>query len=340
MKKQIGYSVVLLLCLFLTGEAYGQNMLSGSSAGSGMISWPHSTQAGHKALLPMPESADIPLSYYDPSLATHPWLAASNWGIIDIIAFTERITLPSDSGFLDSVRIVFDAIAGDSVSVGLDPDTVIATPVGIYHLDATVFSPTSNDFATAVIYPSKSGSSDTTVTVAFPHVPVPRNFHIVLVPSSSSVAFTSSYSVRGDSEVTHLRTTDNCHSTFIGINPSTDQSESGVIDSNLTPAGFTSPIYSELYITAFVSSQSSGVSGSSAARSISIFPDPASTFINIQGIDGPSTVELLDLLGRPVLSAQIDGEGKLDINRIQVGRYEAVIHTTNGLITMPLLIQR
>jgi hypothetical protein len=339
MKKQVWSSVFLGAYILIAWNAYGQGSATGGVEAPSAFGWP-----GHfKSLQGNPrfsaEAADLSISYYVPSAPTYSWLAPANWGAVAIVGFTERITLPSDSGFVDSVRIVFSAISGDSVGVVLDPDTILQTPVGLYHLDATIFNTSLNAFAQTTIYPSQLNGSNT-VTVRFPHVQVPQNFHIGLVPSVSTSGFTSSYSILADTEVTRVRTTDNCHSTFIAVVESTGQAESGVVDSDLTPAGYPSPLYSNFYITAFVSSASSSVASNKSAASISVFPNPSSSFIQIQGVAEGSDIQLLDVLGRSVLSAQINGNDKLDVSKLQPGRYEAVLHSSKGVSTTPVIIQR
>ncbi len=88
---------------------------------------------------------------------------------------------------------MFDQISEDSVAVVLDPDTILLTPAGFDHLDATVFNTSLSSLGTAVIYPSWLNGSDT-VTVVFPHVQVPQNFQVGLVPSKLTSGFTASYS--------------------------------------------------------------------------------------------------------------------------------------------------
>ncbi len=330
--------IFLIVCVFVCGNAYGQEATIGSAMASSAFGWRnHSINPRGNAHFAA-EAADLSISYYDPSAPIYGWAAPTNVGSFDIIGFTERITLPSDSGYIDSVTIVFDQISGDSVAIVLDPDTILLTPAGFDHLDATVFNTSLNSFGTAVIYPSQLSGSDT-VTVVFPHIQVPQNFQVGLVPSVYTSGFTASYSIQGDTEATRVRTTDNCRSTFIGINTSTDHYESGVIDSNFMPVGYPSPLYSNLYITAFVSNLSSSVASNNASSVISVFPNPASTFLQIQGVIGTSNVELLDLLGRTVLSSEINGSDKLDVSQLQPGRYEAIIHSANGITSAPVLIQ-
>ncbi|HET6401043.1 MAG TPA: T9SS type A sorting domain-containing protein [Candidatus Kapabacteria bacterium] len=329
----------LLLSLSIAFQAaHGQGVVNGGAIGGSALPF-------LRHVTPMPEapfstlSSDVAISYFDPATPTHSWLIPSIWGSAEMIGLTQRITLSADSGYADSVRIVFDAISGDSVQVALDPDTVLFySPLGeYYHLDATIFNTALNSFGDAVIYPSKLSSD--TVTVSFPHIAVPTNFHVELLPSfSQQGSVTASFAVRGDSEATRARTVDNAHSTYLIV--SGNSALSGVLDSNITPPPDTVPIFSNLYVTAYVSNAPSRVALWNASSNVSIFPNPASSSIQIQSAEAISRVELLDLLGRTVLSQKLSGRGMLDVSRLEPGRYEAILHTAGGVVARPVMITR
>jgi|GEM_PF-6812387 len=330
--------VFLFLSLSIAFQAArGQGVINGGSIGANASLFFHPA-------MPAPEipfstlSNDVAINYFEPSTPTHSWLIPSFWGSAVMVGLTQRVTIPTDSGFVDSVRIVFDAISGDSVAVLLDPDTILFyDPLGEYfHLDATVFNTTLNPFGIGVIYPSLLSSD--TVTVPFPHVLVPMNFHVTLIPSKTQQGgFTASFAIRGDSEATRVRTVDNAHSTYVLV--SGNRLLTGVIDSNITPPTDTVPMYSNLYITAYISNAPSGVTSNETSSAISIFPNPTSSSIQIQSCEVISHVELLDLLGRTVLSQKLDGSGAIDVSQLEPGRYEAVAHSPRGVLTAPVLIQ-
>ena len=331
------YSLALLISGLISQAAFGQSIAVRGAAISEM-GWPHKLLSRDVSVPFAPLSSDVAISYFDPAAPTHSWLAPSNWGFV-LIGFTERITLASDSGYVDSVRIVFDSISGDSVAVVLDPDTVVQTQDGRYfHFDATVFNTSLNPYADAEIYPSQLGGHDT-VTIPFDHAWVPKDFHVTLIPSFSQLGPTSAYSIRGDSEAPRLRDADNCHSTFIGIVG--QNYYTGVLDSSLVPNGDNAPIFSNLYITAYTSSAPAAVTRLASTNRISIFPDPASTFLNVQDNGaGANSIDILDLLGRTVLTARIDHGAPIDISRLEPGRYEAIVHCTNATLPEPIVISR
>jgi hypothetical protein len=361
-------SIAMVVCLILPGAILAQTAITPVG---GML---HSSLVGTQIWMeqPVPDrftqpllengllQIDSSLQYFEPSAPRHAWPIEGNWGSFVMFGLGERITLSSDSGYLDSVTFLFNGVA-DTVHVLLVSDTLFPTTAGTFHL-MNGFDQSAAIYGSAIIVPKNNGT-DSTITVQFPHVLVPKEFHVLVAPSINSVTVPQ-FNLISDSEATRTRTVDNSRSNFIGIVTSSRQLFVALVDSTLVPAGDLLPLFSNLYITAYVSENPAGATNETqyiglipaleeslssgvtedplSSQNISVFPNPASTTIqlSIPNSVGSVQVEIIDLLGRPVLSAQIDGEGKLDINRIQAGRYEAVIHTTNGLITMPLLIQR
>ncbi|MHB8392669.1 MAG: T9SS type A sorting domain-containing protein [Acidobacteriaceae bacterium] len=199
------------------------------------------------------------------------------------------------------------------------------------------------------------------MTVRFPHVRVPKEFHVLVAPSFSSVNFPQ-FVLEGDSEATRVRTPENSRSGFFGV-LSNRQSIVAVLDSTLLPSGDLAPLFSNLYITAYVSEDPAGAvdetqdiglipaleapldgitSAAHSLRPVTVFPNPARTILRVAGIPagGPATVELLDLLGRTALPAQKLENGRLDVSRLEPGRYEAVVHTSDGIVMAPVIVQR
>ncbi|MFI5202136.1 MAG: T9SS type A sorting domain-containing protein [Candidatus Kapaibacterium sp.] len=163
----------------------------------------------------------------------------------------------------------------------------------------------------------------------------------------------------GDSEATRARTAKNSRSGFVTIVILNSSIRCAILDSILIP-GDTSVIFSNLYITTYASEDPTGGTNetrdigltaaleehlSSAVRSaalpepIRLYPNPAASSIHIEAGERISRVELLDLLGRTVLSQTLDGNGSLDVSRLEPGRYEAVVHTASGIVTEPVIVQ-
>jgi hypothetical protein len=68
---------------------------------------------------------------------------------------------------------------------------------------------------------------------------------------------------------------------------------------------------------------------------ISIYPNPASTTLNVRGInDVKAAILIEDLLGREVLRVESNSESSiLDIQNIPAGIYECIITSASGVRT-------
>ncbi|MDP4199611.1 MAG: T9SS type A sorting domain-containing protein [Bacteroidota bacterium] len=337
---------ILLLasvCWILSDVAVAQTIDQSAAAigqGSALHGWRQQNSGGRFQHGDRALAADEPYSYFDSKTPSHSWDIPSLWGSSIMIAVSQRITLNSNAGFVDSIRIDFSALAGDSIAVLLDPDTVIDGPFGPEHLDETVFDNTLNPYYVAVIYPSKTSGSGW-ISVPIPHVAVPQNFHVTVVPNplSNGAGFSSSYSILGDSEATRARTLENTQSTYIIA--ANGLGYTGVIDSNVTPPGDILPIYSNLYVEAFVAAAGAAVDNTiTPAKGISIFPNPSSNLLSVSlprslRVTG---IDLLDVLGRIVLtSPEVTA---IDVSHLMPGRYMAVVHTLSSEVRYPVIIQR
>jgi len=89
--------------------------------------------------------------------------------------------------------------------------------------------------------------------------------------------------------------------------------------------------------------EASGVAnpGTPSDEALTVVPNPASTVVHFAGIPKAEeqNVELLDLLGRTVLSQKLSAGGTLDVSRLEPGRYEAIVHSASGMVTAPVIIQ-
>jgi len=300
------------------------------------------------------QGQDSAYKYYDPAALQHSWTVQSNFGPFVMIGLSERVTLPADSGYVDSVSILFNGVF-DTVHVLLVSDTIVSTAADTFHFMNE--HPAAPIYASAIVSPPFSG--DPMMTVPFPHVRVPKEFHILVAPSLYSKV-SPHFVLVGDSEATRTRTAENSRSGFVKIVILNNQIHSAVLDSILIP-GDTSVIFSNLYITTYASEDPMGATNetrniglvaalleplSSAteiaaqAESVTIFPNPARASIHILSQAPNSRVELLDLLGRTVLSQTLDGNSTIDVSRLEPGRYEAVVHSANGVTSAPIVIER
>lgn len=74
------------------------------------------------------------------------------------------------------------------------------------------------------------------------------------------------------------------------------------------------------------------------ATTTAIYPNPASNHLNCAG--EVSKVELVDCMGRSVLTAKPDGADRIDLSSVPQGVYRAIIHTSSGTSIVPLAVSR
>ena len=94
----------------------------------------------------------------------------------------------------------------------------------------------------------------------------------------------------------------------------------------------TTPRYLLLHLPA---PATEGVSSSGNVEEISIYPNPASTALNIRGMsDEQATILIEDLLGREIFRVESNsGSSILDIQNIPTGMYECIITSASGTRT-------
>jgi len=280
------------------------------------------------------------LSYYDAGAPVHPWQVASQWGTsLYLFGPAQRFTLPDNNHVLDSVKITFGGFTGDKMFVGIYPDTVLPVNNGVFHLTNIFDQNVQPINQLAVSVPNTTNVF--TLTIRYNGLAVPQNFHVVVTPNLTGTTFTSAFLLLGDSEATRVRTTENTHSSFIGINAQTLGFVAGPVDSFFIPPGDVEPIYSNFYVSAWTSAASSGVASNHNTSPISIWPNPASNSISVgSGAEIGSKLEIRDLLGRVVFTSRVESNKMVDIHTLPVGRYEAIMRTGDKFCLSPLIIQR
>ena len=286
------------------------------------------------------------LSYYGPALDCYEWIGGGFDGAYVMVSWGERFTLPGNSGFVDSVMLQIDSITAGTIYVVLLPDTLIDIGRnGIYfHLMDIRGILRLSDFdctgyAVQTIQ-SNNVHSGVPTTVHFPHVAVPQSFFVEVVPDVTTGRVMNAFSWRGDMEAPRARTPDNCRSGYVAENLQNQGVVRGISDSTFekTQGNF---IFSNLYATLYGSSGSSGVPIQlNSDREVALYPNPATTILNIPASMQASDFELRDILGRTVLHSSERNPEHVDVHSLASGDYLAFIHTPGGIITTPVMIAR
>jgi hypothetical protein len=348
------YLAVLVSFLILPIAAAGQSLLPLAGAVVLKTSKSSSRLPALSSHLVDAAATDSGLTYFDASTPTHAWPLVANYGTIAMAGVSERFTMPADANYIDSVLIGFDEI-DDNVVVLLAPDTLYPTSGGDFHLlnffdeNAPVYS------GGRISPPALVGRSRR--MLRFPHVQVPKEFH-VLVSSDLTAPHAMTIFVTGDSEATRERTAENSRSGFYGALIATQQTVAAILDGTFIPVGQSEPLYSNLDITVFSSTDPTGAQTEPMARGLAgvlsgglvssvsglgdtsedsyLYPNPCSNSVTVTK-EGVESVELYDVLGRNVMSHS--GPEPLDVKRLPNGRYLAVLHTGWRAVTQNLVIE-
>jgi hypothetical protein len=300
-----------------------------------------------------PAALDSGLTYFDPTARTHVWPLIANYGSLIMAGLSERFTMSSDVAYIDSVMIGFDAI-DDTVVVLLAPDSIFSTPEGDFHLINIVDPNAPVYWGTRIAPPALRGPSRK--MLRFPHVQVPKDFHVLI---SSNLVSPSALmiGVTGDSENVRARSTEGSRSGFYYVLTADQHFYTAILDSNFYSLHNAEPLYSNLDVTVFSSTDpanattepiayglldllatglESGVPASESAHDDSyLYPNPCSNLVTVTK-EGVESIELYDVLGRNVMSH--NGPGSIEVKELPNGRYLAVLHNGGQTITQNLIV--
>ncbi len=288
------------------------------------------------------QDVPIPYSYYDNSLPTVNWIVGGYYPPLVMEILAERISLQTDGGFVDSLRVSFGAVSPDSFFVALIEDTFIRVSDGrSFHL-INVFNPNAKvyDYVRIAKQDIVSGSP---TTIRFNHSQVPKDFAVAFYAEIDTAQHIfSPYEVLGDRESMRTLAMDNTHSNLVASSTQTGQRSAYVLDSLFVANGEPQPIYSNLLVTAYVTSASSEVQtyGYQSQELLKVFPNPASanvTLITENGITA-GHLDLIDVSGHTCWSGSIDGVRQLDVSNLPSGVYRAVYHSGLTSITKTISI--
>jgi hypothetical protein len=324
-------------------EPLGTRILLGSGTASSMTN--SRTKPEHSLFSPQ-DAAPFQLSNYDSTLAPTDVVAGQLIVPYLLISLGERFTLPAASGFVDSVVLQLDTVTPGNITVALFPDTLIDIngAGAYYHLMNNAGMQYLSDF-NQLGYATQTISSDSVrrgvpTTVYFPHVAVPQSFFVAVTPEiSGSQQVSDALLWRGDQEAVRARTPDNTRSAYIAEDLRNQGIFAAIMDSTFVVQG--NYLFTNFYATLYGSAGSAGVPIQlSSAHDVALYPNPATTVLNIPSSLQTSDFELRDILGRTVLHTSERNIQSVDVHMLASGSYLAFMHTAGGIITTSVMISR
>lgn len=321
--------LIAFFILFSTSSVYSQT-LTGAHTDHGSSIAPAKGHYKNLNILPSSALEQVTLKYFDQSLPTLSWLGEGQYGPYLLYWAGERMTLPSQSGFLDSVSIQLDSVSTDSLFVFIAEDTLYDVGGGQLFRLINIFRD-ETIIASANIYPEQV-SRNAPVMVRFPHIPVPKEFFVVISPSvNQNGQPTNFFLIRGDSKPPRERTTEGSRSAGVFVDLQSGGLISAILDGTFIPNGQTEAAFSDFYITAFVDASPTSVEGPTIETSqIRVFPNPASRHIEVSTPFSEGDLQMYDMLGRIVSTTRIDNATThVDLGEIPNGTYWLVVRSGN-----------
>ena len=272
--------------------------------------------------VPQPSEQHVDLTRFENTKPTIQLALPANISPYTMLSLGERFTLSQSTGYVDSVTFVVDTAVGDSITVGLAPDTLFEVSPGTsYHL-MNIWS--SVDFGEVTV-PVTMNEGRTVVTVPFAHTAVPQNFWVYVAPGIANGTFTSAFTIEGDRGPVVPRTADNTFSGFLALIGT--QPYSAILDSTFFDAN-NEMIYSNLNITAHMSLPPAALASNTAAPKISVYPNPVSDVLTLSGVLPTTTSQIVDALGRVV--TRVEG-ASVSVRDLEPGAYTLITPTGKGV---------
>ncbi len=299
----------------LSISAHGQSMWTRVATATGAVDGaPFVAQRTESSTMTGLLSGAASWSYYDSQRPIIDWTCPAVYNPLTVVVFAERLTLPGHGALVDSVQVRMDSVWGDSIIVLLLPDTLYPSNLGFdIHL-INIFDPSATALAKTTVAASDFKTHAFT-TVAFPHVPVPREFYVGFTSPIKNNSFTGWYQLGGDSGVTHARTTDNMRSAYVAAY--SGSAYSGVVDSTFILTGASVPVFTNFYVKLFADTATMSVDErrSLEAPSITAYPSPCTDRVTFETTSNrPANLQVCDVLGRRVMQVTVAPRAPVTLN--------------------------
>jgi hypothetical protein len=300
--------------------------------------FPHLEAKHHTAIARKnwPLNADVEYTHFNPLAPTLRIAVPFTAAPYVVGAIGERFTVAGGSAFLDSASIVIDTAIGDGFTVVAYEDTLYETSAGPMHI-MNIFTEDDPFGDARIEFPQSGVTTATRFTAHFDHVPVSKNFWILVTPwTDSNGAFTSSFGVVGDRDPIVPRTADNTFSGFLALLPATGQIFSGVFDSSFYDVGGAS-IYSNFSISAYAETAPAAVSESLALPELRSYPNPADANVHFD-LPGQFGYTVIDALGREVATGET--HGTISTSALPPGAYTIILRSGERKLRSNVIVSR
>jgi hypothetical protein len=283
-----------------------------------------------------PQAASrVTIRYYDPKAEVRSIGVPIQVGDRSILGLSQRYTLPVTSGFLDSIQIHFDSSDGKSIFLGITTDLI-----GNNWSTGKPFHYSYNTYHVAEM--NMAGFEklkNFTIKIPVGHVPVPKEFHIVLrTPQAGFADDTGTFALYGQVHVGRAPLFDSARSGYY-FRDTKDKMWSDVLDGLFQVDG--QPLGIDFRMSAIVDISTASVTLTGTSES-TVYPNPAqhSGLVHVSHSETISSISIRDMLGNEVFKSA-GSAADIDLSRSSLapGVYNVVITSDAGVSSEKLVIQ-
>lgn len=290
-----------------------------------------------------PLADNVKLSYYQDGGTSFnwqaPWQPDPNQQFL-VLGYAQRFTLPTASGYLDSVRIQINqageipAGSGGTINFFVVRDSIFQSQSGPDgHL------PLLGDVLVQASVPAAAlaGAQNFQVTLNTQHAAVPQNFFVYMRGSFDNTGVpTSAFLIPGEIKNGVEVTTENSRSVFHFI---TTQGESvGIMDNFFKING--APVAVNFLMDAFVDVEAGSVARPEITAA-AMFPNPVAVkgSLNIEHSSEISSIRIVNMLGNEMQSWTGKSTSvKLSTSDLSAGVYNVIVTTASGVTSEKLIV--
>jgi hypothetical protein len=337
--------LLLLLGLSMAGTASAQTV-SGLELPTAKIaddrSWSITANADRAPASPQGEN--VTLTYWDPNGTLAPWQAAwqpdPNNANFVVLGYGQRFTLPTETGFLDSLHIqimqVVEDVSGGAFNIFITKDEIVPSQKGgpDQHLPVlTTDGVISSAGVPAAVF---QGATNVNLTLKTDHVEVPKEFFVFMTPAVIGNTYSCRFVIPGETKTGVATTTENSRSVIFYRNGATPFLE--VMDNFFQVSGQNVAV--NFGIDAFVDVEAGSVARTSTSAA-TMFPNPvaSSGTLNIQHNEQINSIRIVNMLGNEMQSWSGKSTNvKLSTSDLAKGIYNVIVNTENGVTTEKLIV--
>lgn len=255
-----------------------------------------------------------------------------------VLSISQRFTLPTESGLLDSIRMEFDTCDGRKIMLVVTRDSVsnsISTGLPYHYLQ---MNETGTIWAATLTMTGFKGKRHFAMKIPIPHVAVPKDFHIILNTMRAAGGNDSSmFAIYGAAHFNRAASLDTSRSGIVW----TDSTKmlwadmfDGFFEMNGEPFGF------DLMMDAIVDIGQSSVHAERSQRS-ALYPNPVqpNAAIRIQDESEITSVTIRNMAGSEVFGWR-GASTNLELPLTGLGRgiYTTLIRTGKGARSEKLVV--